>query len=222
MAPSLQGGAVASPALPPWSLAGRARGAGSYQHQQLAGCPCASAPAQFNGHCPPAPLFRRRPLPAGLGWGARAGNAPSRARPRRRGRPSLGSEAAATCPGRPGLGAGGSELKRGSAGLSSAVFSGSVCPCARWVDEPECPLLGGRSGAGLLRPGAVELREGQKEEKDPQADGSPAQVCSLPRSLAGGDRLEEVKNSIRQDSSSRGRKPNCHCPPTGGGRTVAG
>lgn len=51
--------------------AGR-RGAGSYQRGQLAACPCASAPAQFNGHCPPAPLFRRRPLPAGLGWGRRA------------------------------------------------------------------------------------------------------------------------------------------------------
>lgn len=43
----------------------------SYQRGQLVACPCASAPAQFNGHCPPAPLFRRRPLPAGLGWGGR-------------------------------------------------------------------------------------------------------------------------------------------------------
>lgn len=49
----------------------------SYQRGQLVVCPCASAPAQFNGHCPPAPLFRRRPLPAGLGWGRQAGNAPS-------------------------------------------------------------------------------------------------------------------------------------------------
>lgn len=47
----------------------------SYQCGQLVACPCASAPAQFNGHCPPAPLFRRRRLPAGLGWGGQAGNA---------------------------------------------------------------------------------------------------------------------------------------------------
>lgn len=50
----------------------------SYQRGQLVACPCASAPAQFNGHCPPASLFRRRPLPEGLGWGWRAGNALSR------------------------------------------------------------------------------------------------------------------------------------------------
>lgn len=51
-----------------------ARRAGSYQRGHLAACPRTSAPAQFNGHCPPAPLFRRRPLPAGSRRGRVAGN----------------------------------------------------------------------------------------------------------------------------------------------------
>lgn len=51
-----------------------ARRAGSYQRGQLAACPRTSAPAQFNGHCPPAPLFRRRLLPAGPSRGRAAGN----------------------------------------------------------------------------------------------------------------------------------------------------
>lgn len=64
----------------------RAQRAGSYLRGQLAARPCASAPAQFNGHCPPAPLFGRRPLPAGPGGpGGRKRSEPRPPRPRVRG-----------------------------------------------------------------------------------------------------------------------------------------
>lgn len=128
LAISLRGGATSSPALQqrvpsqrsprsPSLEKGQAesgvrpragcRGAGSYQRGQLVACPCASAPAQFNGHCPPAPLFRRRPLPAGPGWGRRA--------------ETLRAEAQTTRPPQPGV--------RGDGHPSGALWG--------WGSEPE-------------------------------------------------------------------------------------
>lgn len=114
--------------------AGR-RGAEPYQRGQLAARPCASAPAQFNGHCPPAPLFRRRPLPAGTAWDGRAGNAPSRG-PDAEAAPARGQRRRPPAPGAPwawGRGPGGAQpsAQLGVAGV---------------------PSQGGRKGRRLARP----------------------------------------------------------------------
>lgn len=132
------------------------RGAGSYQRGQLAACPFASAPAQFNGHCPPVPLFRRRPLPAGLGWGGPAGNAPSR--------------------GRPGRVRGDGHLPGGAPGPHEGGLG--LLVCRRGVARMSPPGEGQRGLAHEVR--SVEPTEGLgKAEEHPQL-GAPPSLLSPP------------------------------------------
>ena len=74
----------------------------------------------------------------------------------------------------------------------------------------------GRLGGGWARESdPVELGEGHgKEERDPLAEGCSSQVRALPLTPGRGCRPEDVKNSIRRDSGSRGWKPSSHRSPT--------
>ena len=75
----------------------------------------------------------------------------------------------------------------------------------------------------------LQVGEAGKEEEDhPWAEGCPSQACVPPLILVRGDRLKEVKNSSRQNSSPRGWHPAPTASAKGGahwgsrlGRTVA-
>lgn len=127
-AASRAGPGLAEPAPAP----GRG-GAGSYQRGQLAACPCASAPAQFNGHCPPAPLFRRRPLPAGPGWGERAETPRAEPRPGRR-TPQPGVRGHGRPPGAPWAWGRLPEPSREPSWAQLSLPPGLSVPSAEWAD----------------------------------------------------------------------------------------
>lgn len=152
----------------------------SYQRGQLVACPCASAPAQFNGHCPPAPLFRRRHFLRG--WAGAGGQETLRAEAQIPRPPQLGVR-------------GDGHLPWATLGSGPGDQLGSAQPFPLGLSLPICRVSQnvpwGEPGGGWaqeIRPG----RAGVWGRGRSSGKGCPSQVCSRPGIPGSGASLQEA------------------------------